>query len=371
MLDGEGRALRGVRPVRLDAATTRRRRARDDGSEAGRGRPPRDLPEDAALGGGGARAAPAAGPAAVPAERARRAGDELVAPAARPRLDLGHQVGRELGARRRDRRRPPPAWRCPTTSGPRGVGSTSTTGSPPSARFTVSVSQPASPPRGATTRRDGRSICGSGTDGSPGLSRWTPGSGQEETPNALPGRTSSGAGRCSARVDSPATLPSHAKTCSSASSSASSEASSPADGRCGAAGRGQRGQHGRGERRQRGPVHGDALACRASSAPCRGARRPRPEPLRLIADHAAAGLEARTRAPRPHDRPAPARRLEERVDPALGVDAALRPQAEHEDHRRLMLAGPIRCLSVRVIGHNLTIVTHRRALVRSPGAGTM
>jgi hypothetical protein len=63
--------------------------------------------------------------------------------------------------------------------------------------------------------------------------------------------------------------------------------------------------------------------------------------------------------------------LDEGVDPALAPDEALRFEAERQDHRNLALGRAIRCLSGRVIGHNMTRVINRRALVRTPGAGTM
>src|SRR5204862_50178 len=79
------------------------------------------------------------------------------------------------------------SFEVPHQLGPLGVHSTSATGSPPSARLTVSRAHAVSPLRGATTIREGRVISGSGTPGPPELSLWTDGSGQLETPNALRG----------------------------------------------------------------------------------------------------------------------------------------------------------------------------------------
>ena len=53
--------------------------------------------------------------AAMPAHRAGRAGDQLAAPAARPRVGGLHELGGERAARRPGRRRSRPACRCPTT----------------------------------------------------------------------------------------------------------------------------------------------------------------------------------------------------------------------------------------------------------------
>ena len=64
-------------------------------------------------------------------------------------------------------------------------------------------------------------------------------------------------------------------------------------------------------------------------------------------------------------------RLEHGVDPPLGADEALGLEAERQDHRAWTLGRAIRCLSVRVSGHNMNIVINGHALVRKPGAGTM
>ena len=97
----------------------------------------------------------------------------------------------------------------------------------------VSRAHAVSPARGATTIRDGRTISGSGTPGSPAESLCTDGSGHEETPKALFGPSEA---RCWPKLGagalSPETEPSQVKTCSSASISGSSETSTPADGTC-------------------------------------------------------------------------------------------------------------------------------------------
>ena len=84
-----------------------------------------------------------------------------------------------------------------------------------------------------------------------------------------------------------------------------------------------------------------------------------------------AGLDARGERLDEHIGVRGGRRFEHRVDPALPADEALGLEPEREDHGRLRLGGPIRCLSLRVPGHNLNIVIPTGALVRSPGAGTM
>ena len=64
-------------------------------------------------------------------------------------------------------------------------------------------------------------------------------------------------------------------------------------------------------------------------------------------------------------------RLEHGVDAALLPHEALGLETKREDHGNLALRRAIRCLSGRVIGHNMTIVINGRALARGPGAGTM
>ena len=157
------------------------------------------------------------------------------------------------------------------------------------------------------------------------------------------------------------TLPSQVKTCSSASSSGSSDASTPVDGACGTQAEASEASAvaasgGSGRHVQREPVrvehrahHRDALDRLA------------PDPVGHDRDHAAALLE-----PGPHRLDEHAdlllpRRLEERVDPALGVEQPLRAQPEDEHDRRR----PSGVIFARR-GHHATLVTRTRHVDGSP-----
>ena len=271
---------------------------------------------------------------AVAAQRARRAGDQLAAPAAQPRLELGQQVLGEVGGvdgedhaldhlrgapprravgRRLDLRDRQPAERAvddapsPTRCRPGAARRPSATGG---------RSRAAARPR------------------SPADSLWTDGSGQLETPNALLGPSEA---RCWPKVGAgalrPDTEPSQVKTCSSASSSGSSEASTPADGTCGRERGGQRAEHGAGQRRQRGVVHGDAVGVEHRARHREPQRALGREPLGQHGDHVAAGLDAGRERLDEHVLLGGGR-LEHRVDAPLLAHEALGLEAEREDHRR-------------------------------------
>ena len=199
--------------------------------------------------------------------------------------------------------------------------------------------QSTSPPRGATTSRCGPASSGSGTVGPSRRRRLTLGSGFEDTPNALPGVSEA---RCWAKlgagVDSPVTLPSQVNACSRASSSGSSEASIPVEGMCCAATEAS-------EASAVAASGGRAvpwIASRCVSSIERTiASRPtasRPTQSGAIATTLPAACEAGRHRLDEHADLLLAGRIDERVDAALGVEQALRPEAEHEQHRRSLAA---------------------------------
>ena len=117
-------------------------------------------------------------------------------------------------------------------------------------------------------------------------------------------------------------------------------------------------------------VHSDAVRIQHGARHCEPQGSLGREPLGQHGDDVAVGLDARGERLDEHVGLLGGRRLEHRVDATLAPHEALGLEPEGEDHRRLGLRRPIRCLSLGVTGHNLNIVI-KRALVRTPGAGTM
>ena len=153
-------------------------------------------------------------------------------------------------------------------------------------------------------------------------------------------------------MSSPVTLPSQVNACSRASSSGSSEASTPVDGRCGAAAEAS-------EASAVAASGGSAvpwIASRCVSSIERTiARRPaasRPTQSGAIATTLPAACRPGRHRFDQHADLLLAGRIDERVDPALGVEQPLRAQAEHEQHGRPGRSGMVR----RRCGHKVTLM---------------
>ena len=305
------------------------------------------------------------------AQRARRAGDQLAAPAAQPRLELGQQVGGELrGVDREDDalhhlRGPPPR---------RPVGRRLDLGDRQAAERAVDG---LARPRGvARARRDDhprrprdlRQRHAGLARGELVHGRLGPRGDAERAVGAERGEVLAEARRRGAEAGHGAE-PGEDVQLGLELGQQRGEHARRRDVR-GERG-GQRAQHGAGERRQRRLVHGDAVGVEHRARHREAQRALGREPLRQHGDHVAAGLDPGGERLDEHVGLLGGGRLEHRVDPPLAADEALGLEPEGEDHRRCALGGPIRCLSLRVIGHNMNIVINRQALVRTPGAGTM
>ena len=123
-------ATGGATSTAARCGSTRRTRPR-----ASSRRPTCGRPVEAAVGPSPARTG------AVAAQRARRARDQLAAPAAGPRVDGLHQLAGEPVGVGRDRSPPRRACSCPSTPGRRASRSTRTSGRLPSAALTGPVIQ--------------------------------------------------------------------------------------------------------------------------------------------------------------------------------------------------------------------------------------
>ena len=251
------------------------------------------------------------------------------------------------------------------------MGSSCTTGSRPSASLTGPVSHASSPLRAETTSRDGRVTGGTGTPTSPAFRRCTAGSGNDETPNALPGVSDVtcwprlGAGRLS-----PVTLPSQVSAWICAGQRLEHAGQQAGAEQPGAEARREAGERGGGERRELGHMDGHAVGVQQHAGHLEPLQALGREPVGHDGDHRPAGLDARAQRLHEHAGLLGAGRLGDGVYASLRADDTLRLQAEGDDHRGAPRGLPVRTGSWRMGfpsgGHRGTIEGKQR---RQRGAG--
>ena len=270
------------------------------------------------------------------AQRARRAGDQLAAPAARPRVDGLHQLGaRPSASAGQIDALDQLAGAPPVRAAGRRLDAHAARRLPSSALIGP-VIQFSSPLRAATISREGRTSFGSGTAGWPLLDLVDRGLRvRRDAERAARGqRRETCWPRLGAGCLRPVTLPSQVTTCSCSESSGSARGEQPGGGQPRGEARGERGERGRGERRQRGHVDGDARRVEHRARHLQALQALGREPVRDDRDHAAAGLDPRGQ--RVHQQPGlfGRRRLGDGVDPAFRADQPLGLEPEGDDHRR-------------------------------------